>query len=76
MAKRTVQVPQRVTQSPIRLEKAENPREFPKRIKHLDQGDIEKIGMSIIMKLLVAKGIVTQLELQQEFLDEMERRGL
>jgi hypothetical protein len=74
MAKRTQ--PQRVTQSPIRLEKAEAPQEFQKRIKHLGQSDIRNISLNTLFKLLITKGILSQLEVQQAFLDEMEIRGL
>jgi hypothetical protein len=82
MAKRTPKsqkprlVGLRVTQSPIRLEKAEAPQEFQKRIKHLAQGDIRNISLSTLFRLLITKGVLTQLEVQQAFLDDMELGGL
>jgi len=70
------QAPQRVTQSPIRLEKALDPREFQMYIKHLKQRDIQTISLSVLMRLLIEKGVLSPLDVQQGFLDDMERKGL
>ena len=45
---------------------------FASRLKELSQEDVVRVAMSSLNKLLVKKGIVTQLELQQSFLDEAE----
>jgi len=58
-----------------KLKKPESPRTFAKRIKHLSQDSIASVAVSALNRLLVDKGIVTELELQQTFLDEAERYG-
>jgi len=63
----------RVTQSPIRLTKALSPAEFGKLIKHI--GPVEQLSFASLERLLIEKGIISQLEYQQMFLDEAERRG-
>ncbi len=63
----------RITQSPIRLTKALSPSEFQKLIKHI--GPVEMLSFASLERLLIEKGIITQVEYQQMFLDEAERRG-
>jgi hypothetical protein len=63
----------RVTQSPIRLTKALTPDEFRKLTKHI--GPVEQLSFAALERLLIEKGIISQIEYQQMFLDEAERRG-
>jgi hypothetical protein len=70
------QTPMRVTQSPIRLTKALPVREFGKLIKHIGQMDVEQIAFNSVVRLLVKHGVLSEMEIQQEFLDEAERKGL
>ena len=64
-----------VTQSPTRLTDAMHPQDFAKAIKHIPDRDIMKLAMSSLNRVLVAKGLVSQMELQQAFLDEAEIKG-
>lgn len=73
MPKKTT--PVRVTQSPTRLTKALSPSEFSKLIKHVPQHSLLALSVGSLSRLLVNKGIVTVLELQQGLLDEAEVKG-
>jgi len=75
MAKKATPAPQRITQSAIRLEKALTPQEFKKHIKHIPQSALLALSLSSLNRLLVSKGIVSPLELQQALLDEGEIKG-
>ena len=66
---------QRVTQSAVRLDKALDPQDFYKLIKHIDQRELFKLSLSALNRLLVKKGLLSQMELQQALLDEAEVKG-
>ena len=51
-------------------------RQFMKSIQHLNQVEILSGAVSTLNRLLVDKGVVTDKELQEKFLDWMRRSGL
>jgi len=74
MAKKSP-APVRITQSATRLTKALSPSEFSKLIKHVPQHSLLALSVGSLSRLLVNKGILTVLELQQNLLDEAEIKG-
>lgn len=43
--------------------------EFEKKITHLSQAEIVSTALSVIVKILIEKGIATEYELQNKFLE-------
>jgi hypothetical protein len=74
-AQQIAQAGQRITQSPTRLTKALAPKDFGKLIKHIPQHELLALSVSSLNRLLVNKGIVPMMELQQALLDEAEIKG-
>jgi hypothetical protein len=66
----------------VKLKKEESSAEFAKRIRHVLTVDpttkdkvITRVALASLERLLVEKGILTRLELQQALIDEAERAG-
>jgi hypothetical protein len=66
----------RTTQSPIRLKAALPREEFLKLVKHVGTLTLDAITPTILLNMLIEKGVLSEVEVQQRYLDEIERRGM